>query len=71
MIKTSSAGNPSPGTFKKCLDFMLNVSNVYIQCEKRFDKVAGLDRSKFGFYRFQSVLFIVVMVISILLNVAF
>ena len=29
--------------------------------------VAGLDRTKFGFYKFQSLLFIVVIVISILL----
>ena len=33
--------------------------------------VAGLDRAKFGFYRFQSLLFIFVIVISILLTTAF
>ena len=33
--------------------------------------VAGLDRAKFGFYRFQSFLFIVVIVISILRKTAF
>ena len=32
--------------------------------------VAGLDRAKCGFYRFQSFLFIVVIVISILLKTA-
>ena len=32
---------------------------------------AGLDRAKFGFYQFQSYLFIVVIVISILLNPTF
>ena len=33
--------------------------------------VAGLDRAIFGFYQFQSFLFIVVIVISILLKTAF
>ena len=33
--------------------------------------VAGLDRAKFGFYRFQSFLFIVVTVIPILLKIIF
>ena len=33
--------------------------------------VAGLDRPKFGFYQFQSCLFIVVIVISILLKPTF
>ena len=33
--------------------------------------VAGLDRAKFGFNRFESFLFIVVIVISILLKTAF
>ena len=33
--------------------------------------VAGLDRAKFGFYRFQSFLFIVVIVIPILLKIIF
>ena len=33
--------------------------------------VAGLDRTKFGFYRFQNLLFIVVIVISILVKTAF
>ena len=33
--------------------------------------IAGLDHAKFGFYRFQRFLFIVVMVISILLKTAF
>ena len=33
--------------------------------------VAGLDRAKFGFYRFQSFLFIVVIVISFLVKTAF
>ena len=33
--------------------------------------VAGLDRTKFGFYHFQSFLFIVVIVISILLKPSF
>ena len=33
--------------------------------------VAGLDHTKFGFYQFQSFLFIVVIVISILLKTAF
>ena len=33
--------------------------------------VSGLDRAKFGFYRFQSFLFIVVMVVSILLKTTF
>ena len=33
--------------------------------------VAGLDRTTFGFYRFQSFLFIVVIVTSILLKTAF
>ena len=33
--------------------------------------VAGLDRAKLGFYQFQKVLFIVVIVISILLKPTF
>ena len=33
--------------------------------------VAGLDHTKFGFYQFQSFLFIVVIVISILLKTTF
>ena len=33
--------------------------------------MAGQDGAKFGFYRFQNVLFIVVIVISILLTTAF
>ena len=46
--------------------YLLNVSVPGV----RFS-VAGLDRAKFGFYRFQSFLFIVVIVISFLVKTAF
>ena len=40
-------------------------------CKADFSPVRRLDRAKFGLYRFQSFLFVVVIVISILLKSAF
>ena len=43
----------------------------YFFLSSYFFSVAGLDHTKFGFYQFQSFLFIVVIVISILLKTTF
>ena len=48
--------------------YLLN-TKLYVSCVGF--SVAGLDHSKFGFYRFQTFLLIVVIVISILLETSF
>ena len=61
----------------KSLYFLIYFSYLDLACVAgakmggRGFPVAGLDRAKLGFYRFQFFLFIVVMVISILLKAAF
>ena len=45
------------------------ITTLYVPCVGF--SVAGLDHSKFGLYRFQTFLLIVVIVISIILETAF